>query len=129
MSIFDQVFCVVLAGLGWIVAPVMLTWGWVRWAKQPKPWTITSILALIGFLLASTSALVAVSSIMYANLIRSFPFYDPLLMKILGLGALLSLAGIIFAMGGIWRPNSLRWHSPVCAIGMLAFWLGVAVSQ
>lgn len=124
-----QIFCVVLAVLGWIVGPVTLIWGWIRWARQPKSWTITSILSLLGFSLASASALVAVASIIYANSIRAFAFYDPLLMKILGVGTLLALEGIVIGMGGVWRPSALRWHSLISAFEMLAFWLGVAMAE
>jgi hypothetical protein len=107
----------------------MLIWGWVRWLGQRKKWALTSFLALVGFLFATASALVAVSSIMYSGAIGGFAFYDPLLMRITRIGSLLSMAGFIAGLGGIWRPNSLRWHSPLSALGMFAFWFGVDLSQ
>jgi hypothetical protein len=83
----------------------------------------------MGFVLASASALVAVASIIYAQSIHGFTFYDPRLMRIFRWGFVLSLGGIVFGISGIFRPNSLRWHAPLCALGTLAFWVGVAESQ
>ena len=123
MSVSAWIIYSVLLGLSYVVAPVMLIWGWVRWARQPKDRTPTSILSLIGFGLATTSALLAVSTVAYAFLIRSFPYYDPALLRIFRAGILLSLAGIFSALGGIWRTNSLRWHAPISALGTLAFWI------
>jgi hypothetical protein len=81
-----------LAALGYVLAPIMLVWGWARWTQRSKPRTVPSILSLLGFVLASTSALLAVSAIAYAQ-IHAFPYYDPKLMKIMATGVLLSLAG------------------------------------
>jgi hypothetical protein len=123
-----EILLLVLAVWAWIVTPVILIWGWVRWTKTPKSKTVSSIFSLSGFLLATSSALLAIASVTYAN-IHPFPFYDPLLMKIYRRGALLSIAGFCLAVGGVWRRNSLRWHSPVGALGMLAFWLIVAEGE
>jgi hypothetical protein len=100
----------------------VLIWGWARWINHPKLRTVPSILSLAGFVLAMASALLAVSSIAYAQVIHGFRFYDPLLMRLFRWGILLSLGAIMFGVGGVWRPSSLRWHAPVAAIGTLAFW-------
>jgi hypothetical protein len=100
----------------------VLIWGWARWINHPKLRTVPSILSLTGFVLAMASALLAVSSIAYAQVIHGFRFYDPLLMRLFRWGILLSLGAIMFGVGGVWRPSSLRWHAPVAAIGTLAFW-------
>lgn len=119
----------IVFGLGWIAWPVSLIWGWVRWLMEPKQRNLTSILSLIGFVLASASALLAVSSMIYAQEIHGFRYYDPLLLKIFRAGGLISVAGIVFGIGGVWRKNSLRWQSPVAALGALAFWLGMATAE
>lgn len=119
----------ILAVLGWIVAPVLLIWGWVRWVRQPKKWIFTSILSTVGFLLASASALVAVSMMAYARFIHSFGYYDPSLLRIFRIGIFLSLAGTASGLGGVWRPNSLRWHSPASAVATLAFWFLAAEGE
>lgn len=56
-----------------------------------------------------------------------FPYYDPTLMKIFGLGSLLALLAICASFAGIWRKNALRWHALASGVGMLAFWI-VAMS-
>jgi hypothetical protein len=129
MSSSVQVFFLLIAILGYLVAPLTLIWGWLRWMTRPKLRTIPSLMSFIGFILASASALLALSALVYAALVHGFGFYDPRLMRIMAWGMLLSLAGFVFGICGIWRPNSLRWHSPISAICTLTFWFGVAESQ
>jgi hypothetical protein len=119
----------VLVAAGYFVLPIALIWGWVRWISLAKPRTAASILSLAGFVLATASALLAVSSIAYAQVIHGFRFYDPRLMRIFRWGFLFSLGAIVFGLGGIWRPSSLRWHAPVAAIGTLAFWIMAAEGE
>jgi hypothetical protein len=125
---FTQLMFGILVALGFLVSPVMLVWGWVRWVKLPRPGTIVSVLSLIGFILATASALLAVLTTAYAQ-IHHFPYYDPLLLRIFRWGVLLSLCGIVFGISGVWRPSSLRWHAPVSGLGMLAFWIMAASGE
>jgi hypothetical protein len=53
----------------------------------------------------------------------------PLLLRIFRWGGLLSLAGILFGICGVWRPGPLRWQAPVCGLGTLAFWLLAAEGE
>lgn len=77
----------------------MLIWGWTRWAvDQPEPITIPSVSSLTGFILASASAALAVSSIAYAQLTGGFAFYDLRLLRIFRWGCLLSFLGLIFGI-------------------------------
>jgi hypothetical protein len=55
MSISVQVTVVILFLAGYVLSTVMLTWGCVRWFRQPKLRTVTAILSLLGFILASAS--------------------------------------------------------------------------
>ncbi len=120
----------VLFAIGiYLALPAALVLGWVRWLKRRQPQTLSSILSLIGFTLTTTSGLLAVSSILYAQTIRGFAYYDPLLLRIYGWGGVLSLAAIMFAVSGVWRPNPLRWYAPACAVGMLLFWLIMASGE
>ena len=86
-----------------IALPAVMIWGWVRWMKHREPRTTFSTL--------------------------SFSFYEPALMKIYRLGALLSITAMVFGIIGLWRPSSLRWHAPVCAVGTLVFWLAAAAGE
>jgi hypothetical protein len=123
-----EVLFLVLAALGWITAPVTLIWGWTLWTKRPKLRSVTSVFSLLGFILATCSAVLAVSSVAFAH-VHLFPFYDPLLMRIFRWGTVLSALGFFMSLEGVWRKNSLRWHSPICALGMLAFWLLAAEGE
>lgn len=81
------------------------------------------ILALISYTLASASGLLAISSMLYAYVIGSFRYYDPLLLRIFVCGRLLSVAGIVFAIAGARESSALRWHAVGFSTGMLLFWL------
>jgi hypothetical protein len=119
-----------LASILWLIAvatvlviPALLLWGWIRWIRTEIPHTLASTLSLIGFSFATSSAVLAIFAHLYARFIRSFPFYDPVLLKIYACGCLLSSLGIAFAVGGTARRGPLRWLAPACAFGTLIFWL------
>ena len=113
---------IILGVLGYLVSPVALILGWNEWVKAPKPKTISSIVSLVGFILASCSALLAVLTIAYAN-VHHFGFYNPVLMRIFAFGILLSASGFCVSVGGAWRKSILRWPSLLSSLGMLAFWI------
>lgn len=130
MTPASVVFYSVLFGLGYLIAPTMLVWGWVRWTKQrPRLWTVTLTLSFIGFLLATASALYGLWMIVYAlqgGFLPKYPHYSPdyrSLYRIIRIGAVISLSGIVFALGGIGRRGPVRWQAPASAVGTLAFWL------
>ena len=115
----------VLFAIGYLASPVILIWGWLRWVNRPRLWTAPSISSFAGFILGTTSALLALASIAYAQM-HHFPYYDPLLVRIFSYGALLSIGGVVLGIGGVWRPSSLRWHAPVSGACMLVFWIMIA---
>jgi hypothetical protein len=129
MSTSVQVAVGILVVLSYLLSPVMLIWGWARWFRRPKLRTMPVILSPLGFILATASALLALSAAAYALVTGGFPYYDPLLMRIVGIGALLSLGGLVLGIGGLRQRNSLRWHAPVCATATLAFWILSAVGE
>src|SRR6476646_5113180 len=106
-----------LFAVAYLLPPIVLVWGWFRWFSEPLKRTAPAVLSLIGFLLATLSALLAVTTIAYAQIHR-FPFFDPLLLRIFRWGALLSVGGVLFGIAGIWRPSSVRWHAPASALAM-----------
>jgi len=110
---------------GHFVAPVILVWGWVRWIRSGKPLTFWPVLSLIGFFFVSASSLCAVSLFLYSHRLGGGleHFDDRLFMGIFQWGELLARIAIAFGVAGMWRANPLRWHSPVCALATLMFWL------
>ena len=112
-----------------IALPLLVPWGLVRWVKGKQRRSVCALLSLTGFTFASLSFLLAVSSALYAGAIGGFPFYDPLLMRIIRWGFRLSLVGFVLGISGAWRPNPLRWHAPACALGMLMVWIGSAMAE
>ncbi len=125
----NQVILLLFVIASYIVLPAVMIWGWARWTKRREPRTPFSTLSLIGFTLGTVSGLLAISAMLYASAVGGFPFYDPSLMRTYRLGALFSLAALVFAIIGLWRPSPLRWHAPVCAVGTLVFWITAAAGE
>ena len=109
----------------WVITmfavPVLTVWGWVRWTRSTQPRTFSSTASLIAFCFSTASAALAFVTWVLA-LTKGFRFYDPLLLTIYGFGLVLSLIAFLFSLAGVWRPNLLRWHAPLCAMGTLLFW-------
>jgi hypothetical protein len=108
---------------GFLAAPTLLIWGWVRWLSRPDVRDRSAILSFAGFLFATTSALLAISAFAYSIWIGGFPYYDSRLLKIYFFGLFLSLIGITLSGLGTARPNMIRWHALGSSIGMLLFWI------
>ena len=108
--------------LAYFVGPISLVWGWVQWVRQPKLRTVSSNVSLIAFVIASLSAAVGLGTIGYA-LHGGFKQEYYFFYRVVALGGAISLAGILVAMGGIWRKNSLRWFALAGSVGTLAFWI------
>jgi hypothetical protein len=88
---------ILLLSLASFATPVILIWGWIRWAKRKENGTASSILSLISLVLSTSSALLALSTSAFARS-HPFGFYDPTLMRIMRWGFILSLAGCLFAL-------------------------------
>ncbi len=112
-----------------LVLPAVMIWGWMQWARRKEKVTLLLALSLVGLSLATASELLGISTGVYARVSGGFATFDPTLMKIYAWGTLLSLVGLIFATAGVWRPNSIRWHALVCAVGTLLYWLAEAAAE
>jgi hypothetical protein len=113
----------------YISLPLAIVWGWVRWWRVTQPRTLFSLVSLVGFTLATASGLLAISTVVYADEIGGFPFYDPLIMQIYRWGDWLSLSGMVFALIGVWRQGPLRWLAPISALGTFVFWIALSTGE
>jgi hypothetical protein len=114
-----------LSILIFVLSPFAMIWGWIRWARREKQWTILAVASFVAFSLATASALLGIGSLVYSRGIGGFPYYDPRLMRVYRWGALLSASGFILALIGVWRFNSLRWHAIICSFGMVVYWFAM----
>ena len=108
---------------------VWSAWGWVRWTRTIRDRTVPSLFSLVGFAFGTASVVLCVVSLIYGRAIGGFPYWDHRLLRIYRWGALLSLVGLVFSLGGIWRKNSFRWHAPALSFGMLALWFVFAMGE
>jgi len=58
-------FAAVVAA-GYLLAPVMLVWGWIRYLRRIDKPEHPFFLAFIGFLLSTASAFLAIAAVAYA---------------------------------------------------------------
>ena len=128
-NVIVNLIIIVLVILACVIAPGALIWGWISWVRNPHPRTFNAQAALLSFVLATASALFAIGSFLYSVKIGGFGFYDPRLLRILRWGFLLSLAGVLAAVAGVWRKSPLRWLALCSAIGTLSFWICVAEGE
>jgi len=80
-------------------------------------------MSLAGFGFSNLSAILAIGAALYAQIIGGFRHYDPVLIDIYGIGLLLSIGGLACSLIGVLKPNPVRWHAPICSLGMFIFWL------
>jgi hypothetical protein len=109
--------------------PALLIWGWSRWFRRAQPRSLPVVLSLLGFALATASALLAVSSVVWAHAIGGFSYDDPRLLRMYRWGGLLSLSGLALGIAGVWRPGPVRWLAPVCSLGTALFWFASAMGE
>ena len=128
MSVATTVLFGVLFAVGYLVTPVMLVSGWMRWVKSRSLGTAAAVLSFTAFVLGTVSATLACSTTAYAQ-VHHFGFYDPTLMRIEGWGMILSLVSILLALIGLSGKSAVRWHAPVCAVGTLVFWVMAAAGE
>jgi hypothetical protein len=105
------------------ITPALLIWGWMRWARNAKPQTLLSRFSLTSFILATLSAVLALSTHVYASATGGFPYYDRHLLLIYAIGIVVSLIALISGVAGMWWRSPVRWHAPLCSLGMLVFWI------
>jgi len=128
-KLIDWVLLPIVAVVFYALLPSAMVWAWMRWWRNSQNRTVCSFLSLVGLGLATSSAILMIVTTIYAHQIGGFPFYDPLLLRIYRWGGLLSSAGIVFGVGGVWRPNPLRWLTPACALGMFLLWGMLAMGE
>ena len=132
MSLSTVALLTLLMPLAYLVAPAMIIWGWIRWVIQrPRTQTVASTLSFVGFVLASLSGVFALLVIAYGwsggfEHTAGLSYYSSnygLFYCCIRVGVLISLAGLVFSIGGAWRSSSVRWQAAASALGTLAFWL------
>jgi hypothetical protein len=119
-----------LIGLIFLLLPLpILFWAIWRWARStPKigmpAWR--SFAAIAAAFLVGLSAVLWVTSLIWARVIGGFPFYDPILMRFYRWGFLTSAAGL---MTGLVGKGKLRWPSCGLSALMTFLWFAAATGE
>ena len=122
----DLGFVIVL--LGGLVAWVL--WGWKTWMRRrSEPRSASVVASVIGFSLASLSALLQIGTGIYALSFGGLPFMDPTLLRIYGIGLLLSTLGLISGLCGSFRNGPLRFKAPALSTFLLLLWLAQVAGE
>ena len=127
-TVLEEIAVVAFVVAVYFVLPAAIVGG-CRWVRRRAPETRFSVVSLVGFSLATCSALLALVSLIYAPAIGGFPYYDPRLLRFYRWGGILSDAGLILGIIGCWRRHSLRWYAPLCALGVSVFWGAAAMGE
>ncbi len=129
MSVPVEIVLTTVLALGLLAAPVMLVWGWIRWARREKKFDFLSACSFGALTLATTSAGLAISAWIYSAATGGFAYYDPPLLRFIRYGFYIAAIGFLFGFAGAWRNNPLRWHGLVAPLGMAAYWVSIGVSE
>jgi hypothetical protein len=98
--------------LFWCISIPAAIYGWTRFGTEPRVWTLSLVFSL-GSLVLGTFSLLLVF-VFYCFHVRG---------GLIGtLGFFPSLVAVVFALCGIWKRNSLRWSSLICALGVWLYW-------
>jgi len=118
------VVVLILGGLAAWVA-----WGWRSWTlRRPEQLSVGMKCSLAGFVLASVSAALEIGSGTYAQF-RSFPFEDPVLLRIYRWGFLLAFLGLVTGLFGVGKKTPLRWKTPALSTVLLLLWIGQVMGE
>jgi len=112
----------------WLIEAALaawLAWGWFRWGIINRDWTVPSLMSLVGFSCGAASLIVCVGSFGYARERGVWLGYDS---PLIGWGARLFLAGIVFSLAGIWRQNPLRWQAVATSFAALVLWCAALIA-
>jgi hypothetical protein len=104
----------------------IIVWAVQRWVHSKPLFEMPlwrSSLACASFALGSASVLLWIFVGLWALVRGGFPFYDPVLLRMYAIGALLGLAGFVFSLPG---KGKLRW--PACGIAALMTFLWIAAA-
>jgi hypothetical protein len=101
----------------YLFGPVLLIWGWIRWARhKPKIWRMGPLFSFVGFCLATAAYLWAIVVIVAGF---DFEHNSNYIGRFVEFGLILSLAAFAFTIGGLWRKSPLRWEAfslSLCAL-------------
>jgi len=109
---------------------VVVAWGWISWFRsRPTPLPYGAAGTLVGFTLASISAFLNFGTALYAQRIRGFRHYDPVLLGIYLVGLGLALVAVLSSFSGKNTESPLRLKAPILSSCMLLIWFLEALSE
>jgi len=112
----------------WLPVAVLFwaIWRWARSTPRIGPPAWRSYMAIVATTFVALSALLWVTSILWARAIGGFPYYDSALLRIFSWGGLTSLAGLLTSVLG---KGKLKWPSCGLSALMIILWFAAAMGE
>jgi hypothetical protein len=112
----------------WLPVAVLFwaIWRWARSTPRIGAPAWRSYVALAAITFVGLSALLWVTSILWARAIGGFPYYDPVLLRFFRWGSSTSLAGLLASVIG---KGKLRWPSCGLSVLMSFLWFAAAMGE
>ena len=112
-----------------LAGPLMIAWGWFRFVRRGHMRDRKLWLPFAALLLATASSVLALGALLDARAIAGDPYSDPLFMRMLAIGIILSLTAFAAGLLGAAYRNPLRWLAPTASLCMFIFWFIAASLQ
>lgn len=106
----------------WVVLPVVIIWGWLRWWRSAARDNVFARASSVGFALTTLCWLIWISLLLYVRMSGGLSLATQWNVQFYrGIG-LLAFCGFLLGIIGAYRPNRLRWYTPAASLGMLLYW-------
>jgi hypothetical protein len=111
-----------LVPLFYVGLVIVLVSGWIRGGREGRTRDPFGLFSRFGFVLGTSSACVALGSVIWTRFLGIFQYHDPRIRWMDAIGTLFVLLGMVLSILGAWHRSVLRWHALILSAGMLLLW-------
>ena len=105
----------------WVVLPVVIISGWLRWWRSRAQADAFSRVSSTGFALTTLCWVTWISLLLYVRRSGGVSIATQWNVEFYRGMGLLALCGFALGIIGACRPNQLRWYTPAASLGMLLY--------
>jgi hypothetical protein len=108
---------------GDVVTPLLTAFAWRRWATSKRRKSRKTRLSFAALVVATFSLLIGVATIAYsAHIGGGYLYLPPRLARLYQVGIASATGALVLALLGAFRPNPIRWRTPLISLGAFVFW-------